>query len=286
MDSESSSLHFIRLLLEAWESEDRKESLAEALREIARLGAKSTHNEDHANFLRFMDEVEDQLLAEPEATRAHFLEAVRLLLPDLVADTWEGTTEEKEAILRLCEAHPDLKAELDQMRSELKPLLGLRGSLQLELRRGPETEAVIPVPIGVKTISVPNIFPGAYTLTLSTGRLIWEGMILPEQVLWAEAYPGRDLEMAAQTGDLGQEATHVESLLNGELELRMYPGLEAGTMRIARSDRRLGAGKRHDGIQRDRTHGSGAHEGPAGVWDDPRCPRVGGDGQRAGGRLR
>lgn len=243
MKSEQKPLHFIRLLLEAWESEDRKESLAEALREIARLGAKNTHNEDHANFQRFTDEVEDQLLAEPEATRADFLEAVRLLLPDLVTDTWEGASEEKEAILRLCEAHPDLKAELDRLRSELKPLLGPRGPLQLELRRGPETQAAIPVPIGVKTISVANIVPGAYTLTLSTGRLIWEGMILPEQVLWAEAYPGRDLKMAAQAGDLGQEATHVQSLLNGELELRLYPGLEAGTMRIARSDRRLGTRK-------------------------------------------
>lgn len=243
METESRSLHFIRLLLEAWESEDRKESLAEALREIARLGAKSTHNEDHANFLRFMDEVEDQLLADPEASRAHFLEAVRLLLPDLATDTWEGASEEKEAILQLCEAHPDLKAELDRLRSELKPLLRPRGSLQLELRRGLGTHAVIHSPTGAEAISVPNIVPGAYTLTLSTGRPIWEGMILPEQVLWAEAYPGRDLEMAAQTGDLGQEATHVESLLNGELELRMYPGLEAGTMRIARSDRRLGTRK-------------------------------------------
>ena len=243
METESSSLHFLRLLLEAWESEDRKESLAEALREIARLGAKSTHNEDYAYFVLFMDEVQAHLVAEPEAARAHFLEAVRLLLPDLVTDTWEGASEEKEAILRLCEAHPDLKAELDRLRSELKPLLGPRGPLQLELRRGLETQAVIQVPTGAEGISVPGIVPGEYRLTLSTGRLIWEGMILPEQVLLAEAYPGRDLKMAAQTGDLEQEATHVESLLGGELELRLCPGLEAGTMRIARPDRRLGTRK-------------------------------------------
>ena len=125
-------------------------------------------------------------------------------------------------------------APLDRLRSELEPLLRPRGLLQLELRRGLETQAVIKVPTGAEAISVPGIVPGEYRLTLRTGRLIWEGMILPEQVLWAEAYPGRDLKMAAQTAEVEQEATHVESLLGGELELRLCPGLEAGTMRIVR----------------------------------------------------
>lgn len=108
---------------------------------------------------------------------------------------------------------------------------------------GGETQAVIQASPGTEAVSVPGIVPDQYSLSLSTGRLIWEGTILPEQVLWAEACPGRDLKIAAQTGDLEQEATHVESLLNGELELRLYPGLEAGTMRIARPDTRLGTRK-------------------------------------------
>lgn len=163
-----------------------------------------------------------------------------MLLPDLATDAWEGTSDEKEAILRLCEAHPDLKAELDRLRSELKPPLGPRGPLQLELRRGPETQPVVQGPTGAEAVSVPGIVPAQYSLSLSTGRLIWEGTILPKQALWAETYPGRDLKMAAQTGELEQEATYVESLLDGERELRLYPGIEAGTMRIARPDRRLG----------------------------------------------
>ena len=183
-----------------------------------------------------MDEVEARLRTDLES-KSHFLDVLRYLLPDLATQTWEGKPEHGEALLRFCERHPVLGPELDMLRFELEPLLGSRDPLLLTLRLGPETRAVLQVPSGLEPVSVPDIVPGRYAIHMSTGRLIWEGEILPQQVLWAESHPGCDLEMAAQMGESEEEPTYVEPLLDGELELRLYPGLEGGTLQLTRGER-------------------------------------------------
>ena len=54
-------------------------------------------------------------------------------------------------------------------------------------------------------------------------------------MLWAEADPGRDLELAAQTEEEPGDPTRLATLPGGELELRLYPGLEGGVLRLARA---------------------------------------------------
>ena len=236
MNTEKDRLYFIRLLIEAWESEDREAALLETLREIRRLGQKASHKEDYTNFLRFMEGVEEQMLADPASAKSHFRYLLENILTAIVTDTWEGSPEDRDAILQLCQEHPALRSELDRVRAELEPLLSPMLPLELELRREGEVQTLVQVPEGARDVSVPDIAPGRYILSLSTGRVIWEGAILPTDVLWTEAYPGRDVQVAAQTGELGREAARVERLLNGELELRLYPGLESGTMRISKPE--------------------------------------------------
>ena len=67
--------------------------------------------------------------------------------------------------------------------------------------------------LGVQTIG--DIKPGAYRLMLDTGRLLWEGKLLEKDLLWAKAHPGKNLPMAADTGESPRQPTQRIDLLNG-----------------------------------------------------------------------
>ena len=126
-----------------------------------------------------------------------------------------------------------LRGELERLRAELEPHL-VPEPLEIVLYREGEERARFPVPAEARGVPVPNVVAGDYSLALSTGRVLWEGSILAREVLWSEAYPGRDLAMAARTEESQHEPTRIERLLGGELELQLYPGLESGTLEIAR----------------------------------------------------
>ena len=223
---------FLKALMAAWEADDRRAALSGVLRQVVSRDSASTHNEHCANTRAFFEQVERQLQLDRVA-KSHFLEAIRSLLTDLATDTWEGKPEDLEALLSFCEGHPQLAGELGALREELAPSLGSRVPLFLTLRRGPEAQ-VIHVPLGPEAVSVPDVVPGEYSLTLSTGQLLWEGEVRPEQVIWSRAFPGRALPMAAETDLPVGEPTYVVDLLGAELSLTLHAGLEAGTLRLAR----------------------------------------------------
>jgi hypothetical protein len=76
--------------------------------------------------------------------------------------------------------------------------------------------------------------PGKHKVRLSNGRVLWEGDLEKEDLIWAFAFPERDLPMAAQTESHVQEPTKTLSLLEGELIMYVYAGLESGKMRLVR----------------------------------------------------
>jgi len=86
--------------------------------------------------------------------------------------------------------------------------------------------------VGVHTTG--GIVPGAYQLWLDTGRLIWAKSLGPEQLLWTQAFPGMPLLAAADTDSSDRQATLAESVLEGTVSIRVYPGLEAGALAIER----------------------------------------------------
>ena len=53
-------------------------------------------------------------------------------------------------------------------------------------------------------------------------------------LLWAKAFPGRPLKMAAATGADRPEPTKTIPLLNGSLVLRVFAGIGHGTLEVER----------------------------------------------------
>ncbi|NQU74932.1 MAG: hypothetical protein HQ546_01290 [Planctomycetes bacterium] len=80
--------------------------------------------------------------------------------------------------------------------------------------------------------SVGDITQGAYRLSLDTGRVLWQGHLTSQDLLWAKAFPGEPLRMAADTDQVKQRPVREISLLEGALTLRIYPGVEAGSLEI------------------------------------------------------
>ena len=84
--------------------------------------------------------------------------------------------------------------------------------------------------IGAEAIA--GIVPGRYRLTLETGRLVWEGELTEGDLLWSKTHPGEGLPMAADSEDTTREPTREMDLLEGTVVLRIYAGVEAGSLEI------------------------------------------------------
>lgn len=77
------------------------------------------------------------------------------------------------------------------------------------------------------------IEPGHYEFRLDTGWVLWEGEFTDTDLTWTAAFPGQPLAMAADTGKrrVGKYTKKLR-LLNGEIVIRAFPGLESGYLEI------------------------------------------------------
>jgi hypothetical protein len=83
---------------------------------------------------------------------------------------------------------------------------------------------------GIQTVS--DVRPGYWQLKTDTGRVLWEGLLTADDVIWAKSHPGRDLPLAAGTGESMRQATREIALLGGTVTLRVYPGVDRGVLEI------------------------------------------------------
>jgi hypothetical protein len=83
-----------------------------------------------------------------------------------------------------------------------------------------------------ETLSVDDIQAGRHRLSLASGQVLWEAELLQSDVIWACAFPLESLELAADTGEDSDRPTFIRTLLGGEVEIRVFAGLESGRMEI------------------------------------------------------
>lgn len=81
-------------------------------------------------------------------------------------------------------------------------------------------------------VMVEPIVPGEYTLKLSTGLVVWRDVLSEEDLLWTSAFGGQELRLAADTAAEPRRFSRRESLLNGEIVLYVFPGVENGAIGI------------------------------------------------------
>jgi hypothetical protein len=226
----NNTLYFIPIIARAIESTNPKRAMIEAFDKIVELGEEPEYKEGYRQFSEFLkatfmptDEEEDQKI---ELIK----NAIRRLIYDLVTDTFEGDEERKEALVAAFKNNPQWNNEFNRIENEGRPFLTPEMPMEIELLIGENLVESFLISNIPTTIS--SIFPGRYVIRFSNGRFLWEGEIRREDVIWTYAFPQKDFPMAAKTETLHQEPTKTISLLDGELIIHVFAGLESGRLLI------------------------------------------------------
>lgn len=113
---------------------------------------------------------------------------------------------------------------------EMMNTIAERGrSLAIHIMRDGALVAALPLPLGSPSI-VRRLVPGLYTISLDTGRVLWEGTLSSRDLLWHQAFRGRPFRLAAESEARALDATRRIPLRVGKLSVVVYPGVETGTM--------------------------------------------------------
>lgn len=103
---------------------------------------------------------------------------------------------------------------------------------ELVIEKNGEHIASIPLKNPPITKEVKNIKPGRYELKLDTGRVLWQGILSTEELIWCCAFPQEDLPLAADTGDNIPRTTLELMLAGGQVIVRVFPEMESGRIEI------------------------------------------------------
>ena len=228
-----SDLYFIRILIEVLRAPDRRGALVEAFSRIRAMGEEPKFRTGYAQFEAFMRTAAQGCIDIPRRLESDAADVAYALAIDLVSGFFDRNRAEREAALAFVfsrtewrEVYTNLFETFDGTTSEEAPDTLLR----LE-RDGEAIEAVRSNLAGTR-LSVPRVTPGHYTVRLVTGRLLWEGDLTVEDLVWSAARPGQDLELAAATGEAQAAPIRHDLLLGDQLVLAVFAGPEYGSIQI------------------------------------------------------
>lgn len=227
----NNDLYFIPIIGEALQQSDPEKSLRKALDQIKSIGEQSRYQVGFKQFERFMALIEDRLNAG-QSEFGDFVTVSRLIT-ELVTDIFEGGEAEKQKTLSLIRSQPLWCREYDKLIAETEWLNRRPTGIGITIfRENRKFDSVIYEEIP-ESKAVEDITSGRYRIAFATGRLIWEGEFTEQDLLWIRAFPGRPLELAADTSGWKGNPTKYISALKGEITIRVFAGLESGRIEIA-----------------------------------------------------
>ena len=217
-------LYFLPILLDALDATQCREALREAFSKIILLGREPGYELGYARFKEFMKIVGEGASLEEQS------DSDDAVLQFLISFC-EGMDPEGIPSAEL-QRDPILYRRCQRLVSELQQLMPGQITLEIIVESGEEVLARLNADQKGKLELLKHIRPGIYRLSLSTGRHLWEGDLTDADVIWAAARPGQPFRLAADSGFGDQPPTRELRLLNGEISVRIFPGLEAGVMEV------------------------------------------------------
>jgi hypothetical protein len=230
--TENQNLYFIRLLQEAFRNPDRKRAMKAAIDEIESKSTLAEYREGYRNFQAFLQAIDKYASSEPEIASGLGAEAMESKMIEILTNTFEGNEKDKQAIIELIKADPGLLSDYEALKTEISEFLPAETAIMIEiLKDGRPYTSFAYKPLS-SLISVKGITPGSYAIKLSTGLLLWEGHLQEKELIWTKAFPKEKVKAAAETKAIGRKASLSKLLLNGELTLEVFPGLESGAIQL------------------------------------------------------
>ena len=217
---------FIPILLDALQGRDPLQAIQEAFRTIEAMGKKAKFRKGWAQFCDFMGKVKRELAAlascDDDADTG-FLDLLEAVL---------SSPRHVEQLDRGLVHRPDLRIRLDLLRRVVTAFAPLDSPVDVVLHRE-ELELVRArlVSPGESTV-IPGLVPGAYRVTFSTGRLLWEGRLEEADLLIRKSSRPEPLRLAAEGVGDKSHSSRVIACHAGGIVLRTFPGLESGSLEV------------------------------------------------------
>lgn len=228
--SDSKRLFYIPIIAKALESDNPKMALRAAFDEIKNRGKLPEFKEGFVQFLGFIKFTTMTFTENFEGDVQPIIHGIYRLIYDLATGDFEGSDEQKEALISALRSHPKWLDEFERIQKMTQEIKIPDLEIGVEVLK--EDQVIGTFPISPKLAVFSHISPGSYTIQLSNGRVVWKGELTREDLLWNYAYPGKELSLAAETVPAEQIPTKIELFLDGELEMSVFAGLESGEMRI------------------------------------------------------
>jgi hypothetical protein len=212
-------------------------ALMGAFKKIRDLGMTKEYKEGFAQFRLFMGKIIEAYVENSPDREQLIREDIHSLIIDLITDSFEGSKEEKKALIESFTRNDKWQTEYARIKSELADFIEPHPPIAIEvLKNG---EAIASFAVSEVPIKLLNIDPGQYTIRLSTGRVLWEDQLLKKHLIWLDAYGDEDLPMAAKTEDDDTvRPTVSDPLMGGELTMAVIPGLKSGEIRFNHGKKR------------------------------------------------
>ena len=228
--NDSKRLYFIPIIARAMNSDNTRNAMVEAFDEIQKLGNQPEYQEGYRQFLEFVKTTVRPSDEKTDRKTQIIRNAIHCLICDLVSDTFDGDEDQKNTLIKAIKSDPEWRTEYERIKDETQEFLAPEVALEIEVLK--DNQIIGYFSTSKETDQVSPIFPGKYMIRFSNGRILWEGDIAREEIIWTYAFPGRDLPMAAETEPLQQEPTKILTLLDGELTIYVFAGLESGRFKI------------------------------------------------------
>jgi hypothetical protein len=228
--TDNKGLYFISIIERALDSNDPASALKGAFKKITELGRNREYQQGFLQFQAFLRSCIKAYLSGAPDREQSIHQALYRLLHDLATDSFEGAKVDQAALIQFFQRNDRWRTEYERLKTELTDLQAPSPPIQIEILKDGrliESFDAAEIPIEIKDIE-----PGHYTTRLSTGRILWEGLLREQHLLWLQTHGDEDLRLAAGTEDQEAEPTISELLIKGELRLEVLPGLKSGKIRI------------------------------------------------------
>lgn len=231
--NDNTIIYFMTELLRALDSDNPTESLRTAMKNIADMGRDPKYADAYKQFSSLLEATIADLKAS-DSIEWSAVEARALfdLMTKIGNKTFQGPDDVRKQILEQISKDTFLSA----VYTEVIP--DIRQHYTFILEKDGEVFEHFTIKAGDSHV-IPRIRPGTYSLNYANGRRLWHDILTTKHLVWEQAFPGDDYNMAADTGDVTERSSYKESVLHGEITVRVFPGLEAGRLRITLHENKI-----------------------------------------------
>lgn len=226
------NLYFLRIIADALEQKNQTVALKEAVAKIKDLGKKSEYYKGYRQFQLFLDEIQKAITDASSIHESITDELLKETALKVAAGIFEEDLADAEQIINLIHSKPAWKEGFKKLREELSKIE--KQYLDFEILLIKNDDCIESFLIGTEPLkkTINNITQGTYTLKLNNGRILWQEELTSKHLIWTEAFPESDLDLAASTDKSKQKATEEFEILKDELTIKIYPGIESGHIEI------------------------------------------------------